>query len=141
MTEKAADKVDFSSLVAGLAASAVAVLSRVEALLETGVDPAGAASDEGATEPLAPDELKKRVTDGLGGARHLIDTLAVLEEKTKGNLTDAEKELLLSALSELRIRFVSLANRPVREPGRAGDTGGPTSGDTQERGAGEGGAG
>lgn len=115
MTERASEKVDFNGLVAGLAASAVAVLSRVEVILETGKDPTSGSSDQEA-ESLAPDELKQRVSDGLGGARHLIDTLAVLEEKTRGNLTDEEKELLGSALSELRIRYVSLANR--RMPGQ-----------------------
>jgi hypothetical protein len=53
------------------------------------------------------------VPDGLASARQLIDTLAVLEEKTKGNLTGEETELLQGAISELRIRYVSLANRPV----------------------------
>ena len=39
-------------------------------------------------------------------AKHSIDTLAMLEEKTKGNLTDEEKDLLGTILYELKMRFV-----------------------------------
>lgn len=103
-------KVDFSGLVAGLATSAVAVMGQVEGLLDAGG--AEVPGEEGA-EPLSATEVEKRVSEGLAGVRQLIDTLAVLDEKTRGNLTDEEKELLQSVLSELRIRFVSLSNRPV----------------------------
>jgi hypothetical protein len=39
-------------------------------------------------------------------ARHSIDMLAVLQEKTKGNLTTDEQWLLDGTLTELRVRFV-----------------------------------
>ena len=39
-------------------------------------------------------------------ARQTIDILVMLEEKTKGNLTDAESELLTSILYQLRVAFV-----------------------------------
>jgi len=39
-------------------------------------------------------------------ARHSIDLLAVLLEKTKGNLTLEERRLLENSLTELRFRFV-----------------------------------
>ena len=39
-------------------------------------------------------------------ARHLLDLLGVLEEKTKGNLTLEEERLLGNALTELRFRYV-----------------------------------
>ena len=42
----------------------------------------------------------------LDMAKHHIDSLAVLEEKTSGNLTDEEKRLLDSSLYELRMRYV-----------------------------------
>ncbi len=103
MTQGVSEKVDFTGLLAGIAGSAVAVLSQVEVLLEPG------------TEAPSPEETRKRVSDGLVGARQLIDTLAVLEEKTKGNLTPEEQELLETALGELRIRFVSLSSRQVPE--------------------------
>jgi hypothetical protein len=39
-------------------------------------------------------------------ARHSIDMLAILKEKTKGNLTREENWLLENTLTELRMRFV-----------------------------------
>ena len=113
MNEKTRQIVDFSGLVAGIATSAVAVLAQVEQLLDSGKAFDMESGEE--SEPLPADEIRKRVTDGLGGARQLIDTLSMLEEKTRGNLTGEELELLQSAVSELRIRYVSLSNRPVPE--------------------------
>lgn len=40
-------------------------------------------------------------------ARGLIDTLAMLEAKTRGNLAQDEQQLLTQALTQLRFRFVS----------------------------------
>ena len=42
------------------------------------------------------------------GARQSIDLLGVLEEKTKGNLTDNEERMLESILFELRMTFLEL---------------------------------
>ena len=39
-------------------------------------------------------------------ARHNIDLLAMLQEKTKGNLTQDEQESLDSSVAELRMHFV-----------------------------------
>jgi len=39
-------------------------------------------------------------------AKHSIDTLNLLRDKTKGNLTDEEKGLLDNVLYDLRLRFV-----------------------------------
>ena len=39
-------------------------------------------------------------------ARHLIDSLGVLEEKTKGNLTEDESSMLTNMLHQLRMLFV-----------------------------------
>ena len=50
----------------------------------------------------------------LDMAKHQIDTLAVLEEKTKGNLTKDEQQSLDSALYELRMRYVSVATQLIR---------------------------
>ncbi len=43
-------------------------------------------------------------------AKHFIDTLGVLEEKTKGNLTDDEQSLLTETLHQLRMAFVASKN-------------------------------
>ena len=39
--------------------------------------------------------------------QHTIDTLQLLEEKTKGNLTDEEQDLLRNALYDLKMRYVA----------------------------------
>ncbi|TCK73711.1 DUF1844 domain-containing protein [Acidipila rosea] len=44
------------------------------------------------------------------GARQSIDMLAVLQEKTKGNLTSKEQTLLQGALFELRMMFLEITN-------------------------------
>ena len=42
----------------------------------------------------------------LDGAAQMIEILALLEQKTKGNLTAEERQVLESVLYELRLRFV-----------------------------------
>jgi hypothetical protein len=42
----------------------------------------------------------------LETARHLIDVLAMLEHKTKGNLEEAEQKLLASLIYDLRVSYV-----------------------------------
>ena len=44
--------------------------------------------------------------ENLTQAKFLIDTLSVLKEKTKGNLTDEENKLLENVLYELRMQYV-----------------------------------
>jgi hypothetical protein len=46
----------------------------------------------------------------IGGARQSIDMLAILQEKTKGNLTEKEQRLLQNALFDLRMMFVEITN-------------------------------
>ena len=43
----------------------------------------------------------------LGAAKHFIDTLGVLQDKTKGNLEDEESNMLRDALHQLRMIYVS----------------------------------
>ena len=50
------------------------------------------------------------------GARQTIDTLGVLNEKTKGNLTGAEQTLLQQTLFELRMAFLEFTNAITRTP-------------------------
>ena len=42
-------------------------------------------------------------------ARHTIDLLGVLQEKTKGNLSLEEQRLVENSLTELRFRFVQVS--------------------------------
>ena len=66
-----------------------------------------------------------RVVIDLEGARFSIDLLGVLEEKTKGNLSDGQSKEITQILSELRSRFVQITQLvaqqqaggiPVEEP-------------------------
>jgi len=58
-------------------------------------------------EPAKPD---------LAFAKQTIDILAMLREKTKGNLTDEEERFLDNLLTDLRLRFVQRSSA-----GKAGD--------------------
>jgi hypothetical protein len=44
------------------------------------------------------------------GARQTIDSLTILQEKTKGNLTDKEQTMLQNVLFELRMAWIELTN-------------------------------
>lgn len=44
-------------------------------------------------------------------ARHAIDTLVMLEEKTKGNLASDEAEMLKNILYELKMHFVQVVKK------------------------------
>jgi hypothetical protein len=69
----------------------------------------------------------------LMGARQSIDMLSILSEKTRGNLTPAESQLMDNALFEVRMGFLevtqalarSAANRPPPPPGGAPGPGTP----------------
>ncbi|HUX00035.1 MAG: DUF1844 domain-containing protein [Phycisphaerae bacterium] len=51
-----------------------------------------------------------RTLQNLDLAKHHVDLLGVLEEKTKGNLSDEEKQLLDTLLYELQMAYVSAAS-------------------------------
>ena len=52
----------------------------------------------------------------LIGARQTIDSLSLLSEKTKGNLTPKEQNFLQNALYELRMAYVEVTNAIARGP-------------------------
>jgi hypothetical protein len=52
----------------------------------------------------------------LIGARQTIDTLSLLSEKTKGNLTSVEENFLQNVLYELRMAYVEVTNALARPP-------------------------
>jgi len=74
--------VDFSTHVLSLASSALIALGKMPA-------------PDGEQLPL-----------DLETARHLIDVLGMLEQKTKGNLDEAEQKLIQSLTYDLRVAFV-----------------------------------
>ncbi|MEY3690144.1 MAG: DUF1844 domain-containing protein [Candidatus Kapaibacteriota bacterium] len=58
----------------------------------------------------------------LEQASFVIDLLAVLQEKTKGNLTDSEARLLDNALRDLRLNYVADNASPASSmPDSSGD--------------------
>ena len=78
-------RIDFSTFVLSLGASA---------LLHLGLTP----------DPSQEGGAKAAVDLPL--ARQAIDTLEMLEEKTRGNLDEEEAKLMQSVLYELRMHFV-----------------------------------
>ena len=52
----------------------------------------------------------------LIGARQTIDTLSLIAEKTKGNLTRTEENFLQNSLYELRMAYVEVTNALARPP-------------------------
>jgi len=52
----------------------------------------------------------ERIPPSLEVAKHYVDMLQVLEDKTKNNLTDDEKKLLDQVLYEMRMRYVQSAS-------------------------------
>ncbi len=56
----------------------------------------------------------------LLGARQTVDTLSLLAEKTKGNLTPTEENFLQNCLYELRMAYVEVTNALSRPPQAAG---------------------
>lgn len=48
-------------------------------------------------------------------ARHSVDLLGMLQEKTRGNLTTEEQRLLENGVTELRFRFVQVADEQKRK--------------------------
>ena len=58
----------------------------------------------------------------LLGARQTIDTISLLSEKTKGNLTATEQNFLQNALYELRMAYVEVTNALARPPQQATGT-------------------
>ncbi|MCK5163649.1 MAG: DUF1844 domain-containing protein [Desulfobacula sp.] len=75
-------KIDFSSFILSLYSSGLVQLGKVE----------------------DPSTGKKNINLDL--AKHTIEMIAMLEEKTRGNLTEDENNLLKALLSEIRLAFV-----------------------------------
>jgi Domain of unknown function (DUF1844). len=80
---------DFASLVRSLATTAYSALG------------------------LIPDPSGSRRRD-VGIARQMIDWLAVLEQKTRGNISVEESDFLARVLYELRLAYVEITRPPAR---------------------------
>jgi hypothetical protein len=82
MVEPTLPPLDFSGFVLSLASSAMVSLGQVQ----------------------APDQQAPPVD--LLAAKQFIEILAILEEKTRGNLDQGEDKLLKSLLYDLRVQYV-----------------------------------
>jgi hypothetical protein len=74
--------VDFSTHVLSLASTALIAIGKMPA-------------PDGQPHPI-----------DLETGKHLIDVLAMLEQKTKGNLDETESKLLASLIYDLRVAYV-----------------------------------
>ena len=85
--EHALGPVDFSTHALSMASTALIALGKMPA-------------PDGESHPV-----------DLETAKHLIDVLAMLETKTKGNLDETEGRLLASLIYDLRVAFVDAQKR------------------------------
>jgi len=86
-TPSADEPVSFSTFVLGLSTQALLHLGEI------------------------PNPVTKAVEADLGAAKHVIDILGILREKTRNNLEQGEETLLDSILYDLRMRYVELVRR------------------------------
>ena len=61
-------------------------------------------------------EEKDRPEPDFRAARHAIDLLAMVAEKTRGNLSFEEQRLIENSLTELRFRFVQVSDSASSKP-------------------------
>lgn len=80
--EERPQNINFSTFILSLGSSALILLGDVE------------------------DPIKREKGQNLSQAREMIDLLALLEEKTKGNLSREEEAILSDLLFDLRMRYV-----------------------------------
>jgi len=90
-TSGAAEPVTFSTFILGLSTQALLHLGDI------------------------PDPTNGRVARDLSAAKHVIDILGILREKTRGNVEPAEESLLESMLYDLRMRYVALMRSGAKE--------------------------
>jgi hypothetical protein len=63
---------------------------------------------------LVPDPATGRARVDRAAAREMIDLLAVLEQKTRGNLSFEESNFVSRVLYDLRLAFVEVSRKPAK---------------------------
>jgi hypothetical protein len=63
---------------------------------------------------LPPPGRDKPLAPNLKEAAHLIEVVAMLKEKTVGNLDESEEQLIAAVLYDLRLRYVEVAGGEKR---------------------------
>ena len=89
--ERADEPVTFSTFVLGLSTQALLHLGEIQ------------------------NPMTRALERDLGAAKHVIDILGILQEKTRSNLEPGEESLLDSVLYDLRMRYVELVRGGMKE--------------------------
>lgn len=76
------------------------------------------ASNAAANLGMMPHPVTGETGVDLKSAKHWIDVLGMLEQKTQGNLDAQEAEMLENLLADLRMQYVSFTNAPTPPPSK-----------------------
>ena len=76
------------------------------------------ASNAAASLGMMPHPVTGESGVDLQTAKHWIDVLGMLEQKTKGNLNHQEAQTLEHLLADLRMQYVSFTNAPTPPPAK-----------------------
>ena len=76
------------------------------------------ASNAAASLGMMPHPVTGETGVELKTAKHWIDVLGMLEQKTRGNLDGQEAQVLESLMADLRMQYVSFASAPTPPPSK-----------------------
>jgi hypothetical protein len=76
------------------------------------------ASNAAASLGMMPHPVTGETGVDLKTAKHWIDVLGMLEQKTRGNLDPQEDQVLEGLLADLRMQYVSLTSSPTPPPAK-----------------------
>jgi hypothetical protein len=76
------------------------------------------ASNAAASLGMMPHPVTGETGVDLKTAKHWIDVLGMLEQKTRGNLDSQEAQVLESLLADLRMQYVSFTSAPTPPPAK-----------------------
>ena len=76
------------------------------------------ASNAAASLGMMPHPVTGETGVDLKTAKHWIDVLGMLEQKTHGNLDEQEAMMLENLLADLRMQYVSFTNAPTPPPSK-----------------------
>jgi hypothetical protein len=65
-----------------------------------------------------PDPVTRQPKANLPSAHQIIEILSLLEQKTRGNLTAEERQVVEQIVYELRMRYVEATKGASQEPSR-----------------------
>jgi hypothetical protein len=76
------------------------------------------ASNAASSLGMMPHPVTGETGVDLKTAKHWIDVLGMLEEKTRGNLDAQEAQVIESLLADLRMQYVSFSSAPTPQPAK-----------------------